>query len=115
MKKKLSIAIGALSFALFALGAKEQLAAPRARLTVRVLDEQGISVKGAQVTLTFFDPDTRQGTPVAGTTNEKGEFSGEDRSTPKVGGRIQMEKYGAARHKPGRRVLPHPSCSKCSR
>lgn len=67
--------------------------APRARATVRVTDEQGRRVQGAEVTFTFFNPRTRQGVPVMGLTDSNGEFSGEGFSDPKIGGQIQMNGY----------------------
>ena len=95
MKTKSLVAIGVLGIALVVYAAVDQVATPRARLTVRVLDEQSAPVQGVKVTLTFRDPATRQGVPVIGTTDGKGEFSGEGNSDPDVGGEITKEGWYA--------------------
>lgn len=93
MKIKLYLIIGLAISVLSPLAAKEPFKFPRAKLTVRVLDEQGMPLPGAEVTFTFLDSATREGVPVRGLTDANGEFSGEGDSDSYIGGSVQKEGY----------------------
>ena len=66
---------------------------PNAKLTIKVLDEQGSPMPGALVTLTFMDPESRNGIPVEGTTNAEGIFSGEGQTDGVMGGMVNKEGF----------------------
>jgi len=72
---------------------KKRAEMPHARLTVKVLDEQGAPIRGALVTLTFMDPVTRNGIPMKGRTNAEGIFSGEGQTDGVIGGMVNKEGF----------------------
>lgn len=72
---------------------KRRTEMPRAKLTVKVLDEQGAPLSDVNVTLTFMDPKTRDGVPVDGRTNAEGLFSGEGYTDGVMGGSVNKEGY----------------------
>ena len=91
MKTKLLICSGALLCIAAADAVKDKAEMPRAKLTVKVLDEQGAPLPGALVTLTFMDPATRNGVPVEGPTNAEGSYSGEGQTDGAMGGMVNKE------------------------
>ena len=64
---------------------------PRAKLTVKVLDEEGVPQAGVLVTLNFMDPATRNNVPVEGRTTAEGLFSGEGFTDGVMGGGISKD------------------------
>ncbi len=93
MKTKIIICLAALLGLAAADIAKKQIELPIARLTVKVIDEQGQAVSEANVNLVFQDPITRKGAPVDGRTDVAGIFSAEGGSNSRVGGNVQKEGY----------------------
>ncbi len=93
MKTKLLICLVVLLGVAAAAVVKNKVEMPRARLTVKVLDEQGAPMPGALVTLTFMDPATRNGVPVEGSTNAEGIYSGEGQTDGAMGGMVNKEGY----------------------
>lgn len=75
---------------------EETLELPIARLTLRVIDQDGKPIDGASVYMTFEEPTPAfgagQAIPAKGLTNANGEFTGEGRSFDTKGG--QAEKSG---------------------
>jgi hypothetical protein len=66
---------------------------PRAKLTVKVLDEQGATLSGAMVTFNFMDPATRNAIQVEGLTNAEGIFSGEGQTDGVMSGGVSKNGY----------------------
>lgn len=93
MKTKLLICLAALLGIAAAAVVKNKVEMPSARLTVKVMDEQGAPMPGASVTLTFMDPATRNGVPVEGSTNAEGVYSGEGQTDGAMGGMVNKEGY----------------------
>lgn len=80
-----------------AVVAEKSLELPIARLTLRVIDEQGTPVPGANVKMSFETAIPRWGggdvVPVTGVTNQQGKFTGEGHSFDTKGGRIKKTGY----------------------
>ena len=93
MKTKIIICLAALLGVAAVDVAKKQFELPKARLTVKVADEQGNPVSGANVNLVFQDPITREGAPINGRTDALGVFSAEGGSNSRVGGNVQKDGY----------------------
>jgi hypothetical protein len=93
MKTKLLICLGALLGVAAVDVVKNKVEMPHAKLTVKVMDEQGAPMPGAVVTLTFMDPATRNGVPVEGSTNTEGMYSGEGQTDGAMGGMVNKEGY----------------------
>jgi hypothetical protein len=66
---------------------------PRAKFTVRVLNEQGLPMPDTVVTVVFMDPVTRKGIPQDGLTNKDGLYVAEGHTDGALGGTILREGY----------------------
>jgi hypothetical protein len=79
------------------VAAKEALELPASKITMRVIDESGTPVANAKVTLGFDEPKPEWGggkmVNVEGSTDDRGQFSGEGHSLDRVGGRIEKGGY----------------------
>jgi hypothetical protein len=93
MKTKLLICLGALLCIAAAAAVKRRTEMPRAKLTVKVLDEQGVPMPGAMVTFNFMNPTTRDAIQVEGLTNAEGIFSGEGQTDGVMSGGVNKEGY----------------------
>jgi hypothetical protein len=93
MKTKLLICLGALLCVAAVDAVKNKVEMPRAKLTVKVLDEQGAPMSAAMVTLNFMDPATRNAIPVEGLTNAEGTFSGEGQTDGVMSGGVNKEGF----------------------
>jgi hypothetical protein len=93
MKTKLLICLGALLGIATADVVKNRLETPRARLTIKVLDEQDAPVPDAKVSLVFMDPATRARLPVEGLTGVEGVFTGEGHTDGAMGGSIAKDGF----------------------
>ena len=96
MKTKLLICLGALLCVAAVDGVKRRTEMPRAKLTVKVLDEQGAPMAGAMVTLNFMEPATRNAIQVEGLTNAEGIFSGEGQTDGVMSGGVNKEGFTEA-------------------
>jgi hypothetical protein len=89
---------------LAAVGAKETFELPKARVTLRALDEEGKAIEKAEAFLSFESPVPTfgggGGVPVKGLTDAKGEFSGEGHSFETKGGQLRKEGYYTGNSKP---------------
>lgn len=82
---------------LAAAAAKQTLELPKAKVTLRALDEDGKPIEGAEAHLSFEQsvPSFGGGSvvPVTGFTDARGEFSGEGHSFNTKGGRLTKKGY----------------------
>lgn len=93
MKTKLLICLGALLCVAAVDAVKRRTEMPRAKLIVKVLDEQGAPMSGAMVTFNFMDPATRNAIQVEGLTNAEGIFSGEGQTDGVMSGGVNKEGF----------------------
>lgn len=93
MKTKLLICLGALLGVAAADAVKNKVEMPRAKLTVKVFEEQGVPMAGAKVTFNFMDPTTRNAIQVEGLTNAEGLFSGEGQTDGAMSGGVTKEGF----------------------
>jgi hypothetical protein len=79
------------------LAASNQLESPVAKITLRVINEQGSPISGASVRIGFEEAVPHWGgggvVNVKGLTNEEGKFTGEGHSMDSIGGWIEKEGY----------------------
>jgi len=93
MKTKLLICLGALLGVAAVDVVKNKIEMPRAKLTVKVMDEQGASMPSALVTFNFMDPATRNAIQIEGLTNAAGNFSGEGQTDGVMSGGVSKEGF----------------------
>ena len=93
MRTKLLICLCALLCVAAADATRRNVDMPRARLSVKVLDEQGIPMPGALVTLNFMDPATRNAVQVEGVTSADGLFSGEGQTDGIMSGGVTKDGF----------------------
>lgn len=93
MKIKVQILAVTILMAFIAIGAEKLNTLPLAKLTVKVVDEQHVPIRGARVDFTFMDPTTWKGVPLEGLTDASGCFTGEGGSDSSIGARVHKEGY----------------------
>ena len=93
MKTKLLICLGALLGVAAVDAVKNKVEMPRAKLTVRVMNEQGAPMPDALVTFNFMDPARRNAIQVEGLTNAEGTFSGEGQTDGVMSGGVSKEGF----------------------
>ena len=93
MKTKIVICLGALLAVAATNVLIKQVMSPRAKLTIKVLDEAGHPFPNATVQLNFRDAITREGKVVEGKTDADGLFSGEGGSDGQIGGSVRLDGY----------------------
>ena len=97
MKSKILVwMVGVLLGVVVLVIARDHIGLPKAKLTIRVVDESGAPVEGAQVTLTFMNTLTRQGSPVEGLTDGNGLFTAEGSSDSRVGAKVEKPRGSGA-------------------
>ncbi|HET6409786.1 MAG TPA: hypothetical protein VFG14_17990 [Chthoniobacteraceae bacterium] len=91
------LAIIAAVVILAAVGAKKTMELPKAKVTLRAMDEQGNPIEGAEAFLGFERPIPTFGggavVPAKGLTDAQGEFTGEGHSFDTQGGRLSKQGY----------------------
>ena len=79
--------------AVFLAGTAQEAELPIAKITLRAIDEQGLPVQGANITISFEQPVPKWGSGVpsnvAGLTNVNGEFTASGHSFDTLGGRAE--------------------------